>query len=98
MEEILTALLDISRLDTGAMKPQWSNFRIEELFRQLQREFEPIARERGLKLTFVTSSRTIAPTADSCAACSRISFPTPSNTRRPAGFSSARGGAAGVSS
>jgi Na+/proline symporter/signal transduction histidine kinase/ActR/RegA family two-component response regulator len=59
VEEILTALLDISRLDTGAMKPQWSSFRIEELFRQLQREFEPIARERGLKLTFVTSSRTI---------------------------------------
>src|SRR5215213_2170814 len=59
VEEILTALLDISRLDTGAMKPQWSSFRIEELFRQLQREFEPFARERGLRLTFVTSSRTI---------------------------------------
>ena len=37
VEEILTALLDISRLDTGAMKPQWSSFRIDELFRQLQR-------------------------------------------------------------
>ena len=47
VEEILTALLDISRLDTGAMKPQWSSFRIEEIFRQLQREFEPVARERG---------------------------------------------------
>ena len=41
VEEILTAILDISRLDTGAMKPQWSSFRIDELFRQLQREFEP---------------------------------------------------------
>ena len=50
VEEILTALLDISRLDTGAMKPQWSSFRIEELFRQLQREFEPVAREKGLEL------------------------------------------------
>ncbi|QFU15563.1 PAS domain-containing hybrid sensor histidine kinase/response regulator [Microvirga thermotolerans] len=59
VEEILTALLDISRLDTGAMKPQWSSFRIDELFRQLQREFDPIAREKGLKLTFVPSTLTV---------------------------------------
>jgi signal transduction histidine kinase/ActR/RegA family two-component response regulator len=59
VEEILTALLDISRLDTGAMKPQWSSFRIDELFRQLQREFEPMTREKGLELTFVPSSKTV---------------------------------------
>ena len=59
VEEILTALLDISRLDTGAMKPQWSSFRIDELFRQLQREFDPIARERGLDIRFVPSSLTV---------------------------------------
>jgi signal transduction histidine kinase/ActR/RegA family two-component response regulator len=59
VEEILTALLDISRLDTGALKPQWSSFRTDELFRQLQREFGPIARERGLDLTFVSSSLTV---------------------------------------
>ncbi|MCB8822758.1 PAS domain-containing hybrid sensor histidine kinase/response regulator [Microvirga rosea] len=59
VEEILTALLDISRLDTGAMKPQWSSFRVDELFRQLQREFDPIAREKGLTLTFVPSALTV---------------------------------------
>jgi Na+/proline symporter/signal transduction histidine kinase/CheY-like chemotaxis protein len=59
VEEILTALLDISRLDTGAMKPQWSSFRIDELFRQLEREFDPIARNKGLKLTFVPCSLSI---------------------------------------
>jgi Na+/proline symporter/signal transduction histidine kinase len=59
VEEILTAILDISRLDTGAMKPQWSSFRMDEMFRQLQREFEPIAREKGLKLTFVAPSLTV---------------------------------------
>ncbi|MGO4573772.1 PAS domain-containing hybrid sensor histidine kinase/response regulator [Microvirga sp. 2TAF3] len=59
VEEILTALLDISRLDTGAMKPQWSSFRIDELFRQLQREFDPVARGKGLTLTFAPSSLTV---------------------------------------
>ncbi|WP_298956862.1 PAS domain-containing hybrid sensor histidine kinase/response regulator [uncultured Methylobacterium sp.] len=51
VEEILTALLDISRLDTGALKPRISAFRISELLRQIQREFEPMAREKGLRLT-----------------------------------------------
>ncbi|MGF9760497.1 PAS domain-containing hybrid sensor histidine kinase/response regulator [Microvirga sp. 0TCS3.31] len=59
VEEILTAILDISRLDTGAMKPQWSSFRVDEMFRQLQREFEPVAKNKGLKLTFVPSSLTV---------------------------------------
>ncbi|MDF3064005.1 MAG: response regulator [Microvirga sp.] len=59
VEEILTALLDISRLDTGAMKPEWTSFRVDELFRQLQREFEPIAASKGLGLIFVPSSLTI---------------------------------------
>ena len=53
VEEIITALLDISRLDAGAMKPQWTNFRVDELFRQLQREFAPMARERGVTLTIL---------------------------------------------
>ncbi|MET0743568.1 MAG: NahK/ErcS family hybrid sensor histidine kinase/response regulator, partial [Microvirga sp.] len=59
VEEILTALLDISRLDTGAMKPQWSSFRLDEMFRQLQREFGPVAREKNLELVFVVPSLTV---------------------------------------
>jgi Na+/proline symporter/signal transduction histidine kinase len=59
VEEILTVLLDISRLDTGAMKPQWSSVAIDELFRQLQREFEPVARERHLELTFLPCSQAV---------------------------------------
>ncbi|MFE1598479.1 NahK/ErcS family hybrid sensor histidine kinase/response regulator [Methylobacterium sp. ID0610] len=51
VEEILTTLLDISRLDTGALKPQFSTFRVSELLRQIRREFEPMAREKGLTLT-----------------------------------------------
>jgi signal transduction histidine kinase/CheY-like chemotaxis protein len=56
VEEILTALLDISRLDAGAMKPEWSNVSVDELFRQLQREFEPVAREKGLHLIVMPCS------------------------------------------
>jgi Na+/proline symporter/signal transduction histidine kinase len=59
VEEIFGALLDISRLDTGAMKPELANFRIDEIFRQLEVEFEPLAREKGLALTFVTCSRVV---------------------------------------
>jgi signal transduction histidine kinase len=53
VEEIFNALLDISRLDTGAMRPELVSFRIDELFRQLEVEFAPLAREKGLELKFM---------------------------------------------
>jgi signal transduction histidine kinase/CheY-like chemotaxis protein len=56
VEEILGALLDISRLDTGALKPEIASFRIDEILRQLEVEFAPLAREKGLELVFVASS------------------------------------------
>jgi Na+/proline symporter/signal transduction histidine kinase/CheY-like chemotaxis protein len=56
VEEILGALLDISRLDTGAMQPELSNFRIGDLLGQLKLEFEPLAAEKGLELIFLPSS------------------------------------------
>src|SRR5262245_12240418 len=59
VEDILGALLDISRLDTGAMKPEIATFRIDDLMRQLEVEFTPLAREKGLKLLFVPCSLTV---------------------------------------
>jgi Na+/proline symporter/signal transduction histidine kinase/CheY-like chemotaxis protein len=59
VEEILAALLDISRLDTGAMKPEIESLRIDTLFRQLEVDFAPLARAKGLELTFVASSLTV---------------------------------------
>jgi len=59
VEEIFTALLDISRLDTGAMKPEFGNFRIDDLLHRLEVEFAPMARAKGLKLVFVPSSLTV---------------------------------------
>jgi Na+/proline symporter/signal transduction histidine kinase len=59
VEEILGALLDISRLDSGAMRPEISSFRMDELMRQLEVEFAPLAREKGLQLAFVPSTRSV---------------------------------------
>src|SRR4249920_3002105 len=56
VEEIFGALLDISRLDTGAMKPEIVGFRIDDLLRQLEVEFMPLAQEKGLSLKFVPCS------------------------------------------
>ena len=56
VEEILGALLDISRLDTGAMRPEIMTFRIDDLLRQLEVEFKPLAQGKGLKLDFVPCS------------------------------------------
>jgi Na+/proline symporter/signal transduction histidine kinase/CheY-like chemotaxis protein len=59
VEEILGALLDISRLDSGAMRPEISSFRMDEMMRQLEVEFAPLAREKGLAVTFVPSTRSV---------------------------------------
>ncbi|HVX77757.1 MAG TPA: hybrid sensor histidine kinase/response regulator [Bradyrhizobium sp.] len=56
IEEILGALLDISRLDAGAMTTTITGFKIGDLMRSLEIEFAPIARAKGLKLTFVPCS------------------------------------------
>jgi Na+/proline symporter/signal transduction histidine kinase len=56
VEDIFSALLEMSRLDAGAMKVELSTFRIDELFRQLRIEFTPLAEKKGLKLTFAHSS------------------------------------------
>src|SRR5258705_7798853 len=56
IEEILGALLDISRLDARAITTAITSFQIGDLMRSLEIEFAPIARAKGLKLTFVPCS------------------------------------------
>jgi Na+/proline symporter/signal transduction histidine kinase len=56
IEEILGALLDISRLDAGAMTPAISSFKMADLMRSLEIEFAPSARAKGLELAFVPCS------------------------------------------
>jgi signal transduction histidine kinase len=55
VEEIFGALLDMSRLDTGALRPEFASFRIDELMRQIELEFAPLATTKGLDLTFIPS-------------------------------------------
>ncbi|HHI82878.1 MAG TPA: response regulator, partial [Rhizobiales bacterium] len=50
VEEILNALLEISKLDAGAFKPEITTFSIRELFDPLAMELRPLALQKGLKL------------------------------------------------
>jgi PAS domain S-box-containing protein len=49
-EDLLSALLDISRLDQGALQPRWSEFPVQVLFDKLERQFGALALRRGLRL------------------------------------------------
>lgn len=53
VEEIFSILLDISRLDAGVFTPDTSSFKLDDVFRQLDVEFKPLAKEKGLNLTIV---------------------------------------------
>ncbi|MBD8877803.1 PAS domain-containing hybrid sensor histidine kinase/response regulator [Roseibium polysiphoniae] len=59
VEDIIGAVLDISRLDTGALKPEQTIFRLDVLLKALELEFEPVARDKGLDLRFVSTSVSI---------------------------------------
>ncbi len=56
VETILGAVLDISRLDTGAMKPAESVFRLDGLLRQVGTDFMPLAAAKNLDLRIIPSS------------------------------------------
>lgn len=50
VEDLLEALLEISRLDAGAIQPEISDFRLDTLLGTLRVEFAPVARAAGLTL------------------------------------------------
>lgn len=47
---LLNALLDISRLESGAIEPRCVDLPLPQVFEELRREFESSARARGLQL------------------------------------------------
>lgn len=48
VEDMLEALLEISRLDAGAIRPEIGHIRIDRLLQTLDMEFAPMARSAGL--------------------------------------------------
>ncbi|WP_323752841.1 PAS domain-containing hybrid sensor histidine kinase/response regulator [Marinobacter sp.] len=55
-EEIISTLLDISKLDAGALEPDITVFPVNDLLRHLATEFSAIANDQDLKLHVVPSS------------------------------------------
>nr|WP_249129710.1 MULTISPECIES: hybrid sensor histidine kinase/response regulator [Bradyrhizobium] len=50
LEDLLRSLLEIAKLDAGALKPDVRPIAVAPLFTQLRNEFEPIASRQGLSL------------------------------------------------
>jgi Na+/proline symporter/signal transduction histidine kinase len=53
VETILGAVLDISRLDTGAMKPRITSFPLQDVLNRVLTDFSPVAREKNLRFTVI---------------------------------------------
>jgi signal transduction histidine kinase/CheY-like chemotaxis protein len=53
VESLLDALLDISKLDAGAFKPEKRPFALQPLFDSLATAFAPVAARRGVELVVV---------------------------------------------
>lgn len=49
-EQLLTDLLEISRLDQNGVQPDFTEFSLNQLFDALQTEFQPLAEQAGLQL------------------------------------------------
>ena len=56
MTNLLNSLLDISRLDAGAVKPEWEDFPIQRLVNRLSPEFGRQAQAKGLEFCSVSSN------------------------------------------
>lgn len=55
-EDLLTDLLDISRLDQNAVQPDLMSFPLSYLFNALRVEFQPVAQDSGIAFHLVESS------------------------------------------
>jgi len=55
--ELLDALLNVSKLDAGMIKPSFTAIEVTEIFSWLEQSFEPLARDKGLgfRLFFPTT-------------------------------------------
>lgn len=56
VEEIMAALLDISRIDAGAVKPAATPFQVRDLLKKVDVEFAPLALKKEIDLRLVDTS------------------------------------------
>ncbi len=49
MSRLLNALLDISKLESGAIQPEMTDFKVAQLFEEMRREFAVLAANKGLR-------------------------------------------------
>lgn len=59
INSMLNALLDVSKLDAGIIKPNLQAFNLADLFERLSVEFRPLASEQGNELKFRPVSTTV---------------------------------------
>jgi signal transduction histidine kinase len=50
MARLLNSLLDISKLESGAIRPEITDFRVAALFDELRLEFASLADSKGIEL------------------------------------------------
>ena len=60
VEGIISELLDIAKFDAGAMRSEMVPLQLDELLRELEREFAPHAAAKGLKLRVARSSAIVS--------------------------------------
>lgn len=56
VEDILSTILDISQFDAGAVKPEITAFRLQDIFTPLEREFRAMAANKGLDFRILPST------------------------------------------
>src|SRR5262245_58306418 len=56
MNELFSALLDMSRLDAGVLVPRISDFPVDQLLKRIEMTFAAAAREKNLRLRVVSNS------------------------------------------
>jgi len=59
VEDIMSALLDISRIDSGALRPAPAPIKAQDLLKKTEVEFAPMARERSISLRIIPTGATV---------------------------------------
>jgi signal transduction histidine kinase len=55
LERLFSALMDVSKLDAGAVAPKRTAFPLAPLFERAENEFRPLATAKGLRLAFAST-------------------------------------------